>query len=116
MVSKDVITSYSIHYTKLYDLTNVELNEEEIRRIVKTTNGCLAWGGGVNLAPADDIIINVERPVSIDPQPQLLASVMAKKIATGIKYTVVITSYSIHYTKLYEKFIFPHDLGGREKE
>jgi len=70
-------------------LTNVELNEEEIRRIVKTTNGCLAWGGGVNLAPADDIIINVERPMSIDPQPQLLASVMAKKIATGIKYTVI---------------------------
>ncbi|MBA2846134.1 AMP phosphorylase [Methanococcus maripaludis] len=70
-------------------LTNVELKEEEIKRIVKTTNGCLVWGGGVNLAPADDIIINVERPVSIDPQPQLLASVMAKKIATGIKYTVI---------------------------
>ncbi|ABR55235.1 putative thymidine phosphorylase [Methanococcus vannielii SB] len=70
-------------------LTNVELDEEELKRVVKATNGCLVWGGGVNLAPADDIIINVERPVSIDPQPQLLASVMAKKVATGIKYAVI---------------------------
>ncbi len=70
-------------------LANVNLNAEEIKRVVKTTNGCLVWGGAVNLAPADDIIINVERPLSIDPKPQLLASVMAKKIATGINYTVI---------------------------
>lgn len=70
-------------------LTNVSLSYDEIKRVVKTTNGCLVWGGAVNLAPADDIIINVERPLSIDPQPQLLSSVMAKKIATGVKYTVI---------------------------
>ncbi|GBF36329.1 MAG TPA: AMP phosphorylase [Methanothermococcus okinawensis] len=70
-------------------LTRVNLNAQEIKRVVKTTNGCLVWGGGVNLAPADDIIINVERPLSIDPQPQLLSSVIAKKIAAGINYTVI---------------------------
>ncbi|AEH07212.1 AMP phosphorylase [Methanothermococcus okinawensis] len=70
-------------------LANVNLNAEEIKRVVKATNGCLVWGGAVNLAPADDIIINVERPLAIDPKPQLLASVMAKKIATGINYTVI---------------------------
>ncbi len=70
-------------------LANVNLNVDEIKRVVKATNGCLVWGGAVNLAPADDIIINIERPLAIDPKPQLLASVMAKKIATGINYTVI---------------------------
>lgn len=70
-------------------LTKVNLNAQEIKKVVETTNGCLVWGGGVNLAPADDIIINVERPLSIDPQPQLLSSVMAKKIATGIDHTLI---------------------------
>ncbi|AXI25248.1 AMP phosphorylase [Methanofervidicoccus sp. A16] len=70
-------------------LTRVDLNAEEMKRVVETTNGCLVWGGSVNLAPADDIIINIERPLSIDPQPQLLSSVMAKKIAAGINYTVI---------------------------
>ncbi|HIQ32662.1 MAG TPA: AMP phosphorylase [Methanothermococcus okinawensis] len=70
-------------------LTRVDLDAQEMKRVVEATNGCLVWGGSVNLAPADDIIINVERPLSIDPQPQLLASVMAKKIAAGINYTVI---------------------------
>ncbi|HIP84541.1 MAG TPA: AMP phosphorylase [Methanothermococcus okinawensis] len=70
-------------------LTRVDLDAQEMKRVVEATNGCLVWGGSVNLAPADDIIINVERPLSIDPQPQLLSSVMAKKIAAGINYTVI---------------------------
>jgi len=44
----------------------------------------LAWGGAVRLAPADDIIINTERMLRLDPRCQLLASVMSKKLAVGI--------------------------------
>ncbi|UXM84213.1 AMP phosphorylase [Methanococcus aeolicus] len=87
--SSRAITSAAGTADVLEVITNVNLSCEEIQRVAKTTGGCLAWGGAVNLAPADDIIINVERPLSIDPQPQLLASVMAKKIATGIDYTVI---------------------------
>ena len=65
-------------------LTRVDLSIEEIKRVVKETNGCLVWGGALNLAPADDITINVERPLDIDPKPLLLASVMAKKLAMGV--------------------------------
>jgi AMP phosphorylase len=67
----------------------VALSGEQIRRITKEVGGVLCWGGGVNLAPADDIIIRVEHPLAIDPQSQLLASVMAKKKAVGANKVVM---------------------------
>lgn len=67
----------------------VNLNGEEIKRITKQVGGVMCWGGGVNLAPADDIIIRVEHPLSIDPPAQLLASVMAKKKAVGANKVVM---------------------------
>lgn len=67
----------------------VALSGPEIRRITQEVGGVLCWGGGVNLAPADDIIIRVEHPLAIDPQSQLLASVMAKKKAVGANKVVM---------------------------
>ncbi len=67
----------------------VALTGDEIRRITLEHGGVLCWGGGVNLAPADDIIIRVEHPLSLDPRSQLLASVMAKKKAVGANKVVM---------------------------
>lgn len=61
----------------------VELTGPEIMRVTREVGGVLCWGGGVNLAPADDIIIRAEHPLAIDPRAQLLASVMSKKKAVG---------------------------------
>lgn len=68
-------------------LAPVTFNASEIERIVNKTNGLIAWGGGVNLAPADDIFIRVEYPLSIDPLA--VASVMAKKYAVGADFVVI---------------------------
>ncbi len=70
-------------------LTNVELSIEDIRRIVDEVGATLAWGGAVNLAPADDKIVRVEYPLGIDPHSQVLASVLAKKKAVGVDYMVL---------------------------
>ena len=67
----------------------VELSGPEIRRITQEVGGVLCWGGGVNLAPADDIIIRAEHPLAIDPRAQLLASVMSKKKAVGANKLVM---------------------------
>ena len=67
----------------------VSLSGPEIRRITEEVGGVLCWGGGVNLAPADDIIIRVENPLAIDPRSQLLASVMSKKKAVGANKVVM---------------------------
>ncbi len=67
----------------------VALSGPQIRKITEEVGGVLCWGGGVNLAPADDIIIRVEHPLSIDPRAQLLASVMSKKKAVGANKVVM---------------------------
>ncbi len=64
-------------------LAPVNFNLENIKRIVRETKGCIVWGGGVDLAPADDDIIQVEHPMQLDPTSMLLASIMAKKFAIG---------------------------------
>lgn len=68
----------------------VTFDAREIERIVNRTNGIIAWGGGVNFAPADDIFIKtVEYPLSIDPHNLALCSVMAKKYAVGANFVVI---------------------------
>ena len=70
-------------------LTNVSLSAEEIKRIVRKIGATLTWGGALKLAPADDVLIGVERVLSIDPRCQLLASVMSKKIAAGADHVLI---------------------------
>lgn len=70
-------------------LTNVVIPIKKMKRIVERTNGCLVWGGALNLAPADDKIIKVERPLSIDAKSQLLASVMAKKASVSATHLLI---------------------------
>ena len=85
--SSRAITSPAGTADRFECLAPVELNMDEIRNVVKKTNGCLVWGGAVELAPADDMFIKVEYPLSIDPM--LLPSVMSKKMAVKAKYLVI---------------------------
>ncbi|MDD1771607.1 MAG: AMP phosphorylase [Methanomassiliicoccales archaeon] len=68
---------------------NVALTPTELKTITEKVGGVLAWGGSLNLAPADDLIIKAEYPLGIDPHAQLLASVMAKKKAVGANFLVI---------------------------
>lgn len=61
----------------------VTLDLEEIKEIVLKHKGCIVWGGGLDMAPADDDIIKVEQPLQLDPTAMLIASILAKKYATG---------------------------------
>jgi AMP phosphorylase len=70
-------------------LAPVTFSSEEIEEIVNKTNGIIAWGGGVNLAPADDVFIQVEYPLAIDARNLAICSVMAKKYAVGADYVVI---------------------------
>lgn len=70
-------------------LANVELPEKKIKSIVRKTHACIVHGGSMNLAPADDKIIEVEQPLSIDAEGQLLASVMAKKFSVSANHVLI---------------------------
>ena len=70
-------------------LAEVELSFDRMREIVREHHGCLAWGGRAALSPADDVLISVERPLSIDSPGQMVASILSKKIAAGSTHLVL---------------------------
>ncbi len=85
--SSRAITSASGTADRAEVLMPVNLNVEEMRSVVKKTNGCIVWGGSLDLAPADDVFIKVEYPMSIDPL--MMPSIMSKKKAVGTEYLVI---------------------------
>jgi thymidine phosphorylase len=70
-------------------LAKVELTPRELHDIVRRQRACLAWGGTAHLAPADDILISVERPLGIDSQGQMVASILSKKLAAGSTHLLI---------------------------
>jgi thymidine phosphorylase len=67
----------------------VTLDAPAMRRVVEREGGCIVWGASVHLSPADDAIIAVERPLDVDSEGQLIASVLSKKIAAGSTHVVI---------------------------
>jgi thymidine phosphorylase len=87
--SSRAITSPAGTADAMETVTNVALDLDAIRRVVDAEGGCLAWGGALRLSPADDIFIGVERQLDVDPEGQLIASVLSKKVAAGAKRVVL---------------------------
>ena len=67
----------------------VDLTVEQMRRVVESEGGCIIWGGAMALSPADDILIQVERPLDFDSDGQLAASIISKKVAAGSTHVVI---------------------------
>jgi AMP phosphorylase len=85
--SSRAVTSPAGTADRMESICPVNLKVEEIRQVVRKTNGCLVWGGALELAPADDLFIQVEYPLGIDPL--LLPSIMSKKKAIGATDIVI---------------------------
>jgi AMP phosphorylase len=71
----------------------VALSKERIMKVVKETGGCMFWGGSLDISPADDVIINVERVLRIQEFQKVLVSIVAKKVSMGVKYILIDLPY-----------------------
>ena len=87
--SSRAITSPAGTADSMEAITNVSLELDDIKLVVEETGACLAWGGAVNLSPADDLLIRIERALELDGEGQLIASVLSKKIAAGSTHAVI---------------------------
>jgi AMP phosphorylase len=87
--SSRAITSASGTADVMETITKVDFSSKDLQRIVKQTNACLAWGGSLGLAPSDDKLIRVERLLNLDPESQLIASILSKKLSVGSKYVLI---------------------------
>jgi thymidine phosphorylase len=70
-------------------LAPVDLDHATMRRVVEREGGCIVWGGALHLSPADDVFIRVERPLDLDGEGQLIASVLSKKVAAGSTHVLI---------------------------
>lgn len=91
--SSRAITSPSGTADTMEVLAPVTFSAKQVKRIVRQAGGCLIWGGGLSIAPADDLIIRVSKPLSLEPYDKMIVSILAKKVAMGVKYLVVDLPY-----------------------
>ncbi|TCP14792.1 thymidine phosphorylase [Crenobacter luteus] len=87
--SSRAITSPAGTADTMETMAPVELDLPAIRRVVEREGGCVVWGGAVGLSPADDMLIRVERPLGLDSEGQLVASVLSKKVAAGATHALI---------------------------
>lgn len=67
----------------------VTFSPHEIERMVHKVGGCIVWGGKLGIAPADDIIIEVEDELSFESYDKVIVSIMAKKVAVGANHLIL---------------------------
>lgn len=87
--SSRAITSPAGTADTMETLAPVTLDIATMRKVVAKEGGCLVWGGAVLLSPADDVLIRVSRPLDLDGEGQLVASILSKKAAAGSTHVVV---------------------------
>lgn len=87
--SSRAITSPSGTADTMEVLARVDLAEDKLVEIVAKEHAVLAWGGRINLSPADDVLITVERPLRIDTFDQMVASILSKKLAAGSTHLLI---------------------------
>lgn len=70
-------------------LMDISFSKKEIEDLVKKNNCCLVRGGWLDLAPADEKLIKVAYPLSMQSYSRTIVSIMAKKYAMGINHSLI---------------------------
>lgn len=83
------ITSAAGTADTMETLCDVSLPIDEMREIVRKAHGCIVWGGALRLAAADDKLIKIRNPLSLDPKGVMLASILAKKKSVGAQHVII---------------------------
>ncbi len=87
--SSRAITSPSGTADTMEVVAPVTFTPKQIERLVARAGGCIVWGGHLGLAPADDIIIQIEEPLAFESFDKIIVSIMAKKVASGSNHLIL---------------------------
>lgn len=87
--STRAITSPSGTADSMEVLAPVSFTPGELNKIVSKENSCIIWGGALETAPADNILIEIERPLHMDPIGLMIPSILTKKLSLGVKKLVL---------------------------
>lgn len=70
-------------------LCDVAQDADRMKTIVESTGAAMVWGGAIDLAPADDLLLKLRYPLRLDPVSFLLSSILAKKKAVGAEKVLI---------------------------
>lgn len=87
--SSRAITSPSGTADTLEVLTNITNSTKQLKKIAEKVGAFMTWGGDAGIAAADDYLIKVRNPLSLDPQGMLLASILAKKYSVSATHIII---------------------------
>ncbi|MFX1393336.1 MAG: AMP phosphorylase [Promethearchaeota archaeon] len=87
--STRAITSPSGTADSMEVLAPVAFDSEKLKKIVSKLKACIVWGGALDIAPADNILIEIERPLRMDPVGLMIPSILTKKLSLGVKKIVL---------------------------
>jgi len=88
-ISSRAITTPAGTADVMETIAKVNFSPKKVEKIVNDVGGCIAWNGYLGIAPADDIIIRVEEPLSFESFDKIIISIMAKKVAVSATHLVL---------------------------
>lgn len=88
-ISSRAITSPAGTADVMETIAKVNFTPRQIEHIVYQAGGCIAWNGYLGIAPADDVLIRVEEPLSFESFDKIIISIMAKKVAVSTNHLIL---------------------------
>ena len=70
-------------------LANVDLDEEELRRVIKETRGAIVNYESLSIAESNKLVSAVERNIGLTQLHHIAASILAIKLAAGVTHLVI---------------------------
>ena len=87
--STRAITSPSGTADSMEVLAPVTFRTEELKELITKKKACIVWGGAVDMAPADNVLIEIEKPLKSDPVGLMIPSILCKKMSMGVRKLVL---------------------------
>ena len=70
-------------------LANVDVDEKELKELIRENRGAIASYNSLDIARANKMVSSVERQIGITQQEHIAASILAIKLSAGITHLVV---------------------------
>ncbi|MCD4705404.1 hypothetical protein K8R66_05005 [bacterium] len=86
--STRAVTSASATTDMLEVIMPMSFKKEQLEEMIEKSGAFMVWGGGLDLAPADDEIIKIQKTIGIESIDKFVSSILAKKIAQGVNTVI----------------------------
>ena len=70
-------------------LARVDLDTDDVRRVVRETGGCIAWNGRLNHSRVDEVMNAITRPLRLNSLKWSVSSILSKKLAAGATHCII---------------------------